>query len=96
MEHRVDHFKGLIDLLTDFGTSQDDLAADEDQEDNLGLNHAVDQAREQLRLVGAEIVMTRSQTLQTNWELDVTRANDVPMGLLAEGSSHLSCRSRPY
>jgi len=57
LKHRVDHFECLVDLFTDLGTSQDDLSTDEDQEHNLGLDHSVDEAREQLRLVRAEIVM---------------------------------------
>jgi len=77
LEHRVDHFKGLVDLLTDFRTGQDNLAADEDQKDNLGLDHTVDETREQLRLVRAEVVMARSKTLQADWELDVTGADNV-------------------
>lgn len=77
LEHGVDHFKGLVNLLTNFGTSQDDLAADEDQQDNLGLNHSVNETREQLGLVGAEIVMARRKTFQTNGELDVARADNV-------------------
>ncbi len=67
----------MIDLLADFGTSQDNLATDEDQEDNLRLDHSVDKTREQLRLVRAEVVMARSQPLQTNGELDVARADNV-------------------
>jgi hypothetical protein len=57
LKHRVDHFKGLVYLLSNLGASQDDLAADEDQEHDLRLDHTVDETREQLRLVGAEVVM---------------------------------------
>lgn len=57
LKHRVDHFKGLIDLFTDFRTGQDNLATNEDQEDDLGLDHSIDETREQLRFVGAEVVM---------------------------------------
>lgn len=77
LKHRVDHLKGLIDLLTDFRTCQDDLATDKDQEHNLRLDHAVDQAREQLGLVRAEVVVARRQTLQADGELDVTGADNV-------------------
>jgi hypothetical protein len=77
LQNGVDHLECLVDLLTNFGTSQDDLARNEDEEDNLRLDHAVDQTREQLRLVGAEIVMARSQTLETDGELDVATANNV-------------------
>ena len=32
-EHGVDELEGLVDFLADLGTSQDDLAGDEDEED---------------------------------------------------------------
>lgn len=76
-QDRIDHLEGLIDLLTDLGTSQDDLATDEDQEDDLGLHHTVDETGEEFRLIGAEVVVARSQTLQTDGELDVARADNV-------------------
>lgn len=77
LQHRVNHLEGLVNLLSHFGTCQDNLAADEDQKHNLGLNHAVDETREQLRLVGAEVVMARSQTFETNGEFDVARTDNV-------------------
>jgi len=77
LKHRVDHLKGLIDLFPDFRASENNLATDEDQEDDLRLNHTIDETREQLRLVRAEIVMTRCKTLQADRELDITRANNV-------------------
>lgn len=67
----------MIDLVAYFGSSEHDLAADEDQEHNLGLDHAVDKTREQLGFVGTEVVMARGQTFQTDWKLDVAGANDV-------------------
>lgn len=76
-EHGVDELECLVDLLADLGTSQDDLAGDEDQEDNLWLHHAVDETREELRLVGAEHVVTASKAFETDRELDVTRADNV-------------------
>ena len=76
-EHGVDHLEGLVDLSADLGARQHNLAADEDQEDDLGLDHAVDETREQLRLVGAEVMMARCQTFQTDRELDVAGADDV-------------------
>jgi len=77
LKHRIYHFESLVNLLANLGTSQDDLAADEDQEHNLGLDHAVNKTREQLRLVRTEIVMARSQTLQTDGKLDITGSDDV-------------------
>ena len=73
----VDHLKGLVDLLADLGASENDLAAHEDEEHNLGLDHAVDETGEELRLVGAEVVMLGGQTLETDGELDVARADNV-------------------
>lgn len=77
LQDGVDHLKGLVDLLTNFGASQDDLAADEYQQHDLRLDHAVDKTREQFRFVRAEVVMARSQTFQTDGELDVAAANNV-------------------
>lgn len=69
-KHRVDEFESSIDFLADFGAGEHDLAADEDEKNDLGLHHAVDQAGEQFRLVGRESMMARCQTLQANGELD--------------------------
>jgi hypothetical protein len=76
-EHRVDEFERLVDFLTDLGTSQDNLAGHEDEEYDLGLHHAVDETREELGLVRAEHVVTACQAFETDWELDVARADDV-------------------
>lgn len=77
LEDGVDHLESLIDLLTDLGTGEYDLTADEDQKHDLRLDHAVDQAGEQLRLVRAEVVMARSQSLEADGELDVAATHDV-------------------
>jgi hypothetical protein len=77
LKHRVNHLEGLVDLLSNLCTRQDNLATDENEQHNLGLDHAVDETREQLGLVGAEIVMARCQTFETNGELDVARADNV-------------------
>lgn len=77
LQHGVNHFEGLVNFFANLGASQDNLAAHKNEEDNLGLDHAVDKAREQFRFIRAEIVMARSQALKTNGEFDVARANDV-------------------
>lgn len=77
LEHGVDHLEGLVDLLPDLCARQDDLARHEDEQHDLGLDHAIDQTREQLRLVRAEVVMLGSQTLEADGELDVARADNV-------------------
>lgn len=76
-KHRIDHLESLVDLLTDLGTSEDDLTTDENQKYNLRLHHTVNQTREQLRFVGTEVVVARGETLQTNGELDIARTDDV-------------------
>jgi hypothetical protein len=76
-EHRVNELERLIDFLAHLGTGQDDLAGYEDEEYNLRLHHAVDETREQLRLVRAEHVVTACQAFETDGELDVARANNV-------------------
>jgi len=73
----VDELEGLVDLLTDLGTSEDDLARYENQEDNSRLHHTVDETREQLRLVRRESVMAGCKTLETNGEADVAGADNV-------------------
>jgi hypothetical protein len=71
LKHRVDHFESLVDLLAHLRTGQDNLAAHEDQEDDLGLDHSVDETGEQFWLVRAEHMMTAGKTFKTNGELDV-------------------------
>lgn len=46
----VDELKGLVDLLPDLGTGEDDLARDEDEEHNLRLHHPVDETWEEFGL----------------------------------------------
>jgi len=47
----VRYLEGAIDFLADFGACEDDFARDEDQENDLGIDHSVDQPREQFRFV---------------------------------------------
>jgi len=77
LKHRVDHLESLVDLLAHFGASEDDLAADKDEQHHLRLEHAVDQARKQLWLVRAKVVMARCQAFETDRELDVAGADNV-------------------
>jgi len=51
LKNRVNHLERLVDLLANLGSSEDNLAADEDEKNNLWLDHTVDETREQLRLV---------------------------------------------
>lgn len=41
LQHGIDHLEGLVDLLTNLGTGEDDLAADEDQEHDFRLQKQV-------------------------------------------------------
>jgi hypothetical protein len=77
LQDRVDQLEGVVDLVSNFGTSEDDLSAHKDQEHDLGLDHAVDETGEQLWLVGAEVVVARGQTLQTDGELDIAGTDNV-------------------
>ena len=60
----VDIVKGVVDVLPDFGAGEDDLAGDEDEEDDLRFNHAVDEAWEQFWLVAAELVVRVREALE--------------------------------
>jgi hypothetical protein len=76
-QHRIDQLEGLVDFLADFGAREYNLAADENQENNLRLHHTIDETREQLGFVGAEVVMLAGQPLQTDGEFDVAGSNNV-------------------
>ena len=55
LENGIDVVEGLVDLLPDLGPREHDLTADEDEKHDPGLDHPVDQAREQLRLIAGEL-----------------------------------------
>ena len=76
-QHRIDQLERLVNLLTDLGAGQDNLATDEDKKHDLRFHHTVDETREQFRFVRTEVVMATSQALQTNGELDVAGTDDV-------------------
>ena len=52
IQHRVDHLEGLVNLLSHFRTSQDNLAADEDEKHNLRLDHTIDLDRSRVSVCG--------------------------------------------
>lgn len=60
-QDRVDLVERHVDLFTDFRAGQDDLARDEDQENDFGLHHSVNQTGEEL---GSAL---------TGWTLGVNR-----------------------
>lgn len=53
----VDELESLVNLLSNLGTGEHNLAADEDEQDNLGLHHAVDETREEFGFVRRESMM---------------------------------------
>ena len=75
-KHGIDQLESLIDLLSYFRSSKDDLAADEDEKYNLRFHHAVDQAREQLGLVAREVMMLGRKSFKADRELDIARTNN--------------------
>ena len=77
LKHGINHLEGLVDLLTDLSAGQDDLAAHENEQHDLGLDHAVNETREQLGFVRTKVMMAGSQTLETNGEFDVARSDNV-------------------
>jgi hypothetical protein len=62
----------LIYFFSDLSARQHDLAGDKDQQDNLGLDHAVDETREELRLIRRVNTVAISQTLESDGKADVT------------------------
>lgn len=53
-QHRVDHLEGLVDLLTNFGSSENDLARNEDEK------HLRDVSKEKEHIVTVEASHARS------------------------------------
>lgn len=76
-QHRVDHFECLVDFFSDFGTRQDNLSANEDQEYDFRFHHAIDETGEKFRLVGAEVMMAAGKTFQTDRKLDIARSDNI-------------------
>ena len=74
---RVDCLKRLINLLANLCASEDNFATDEDQQDDLRFDHAIDETREQLRLIRAKRMMFGCKTFETDGEFDVAGADDV-------------------
>lgn len=77
VQDRVDHLESLVDLLSHFRTGQDDLAANEDEKHDLRLDHTIDETRKELRLVRAEVVMTRRKAFKADWEFNIARADNI-------------------
>jgi len=76
-QHSVDRVEGGVNLFPDLSSCQDNLARHEDQQHDLGFDHTIDETREQLRFITAELSVTISQALQANGELDVATPDNV-------------------
>ena len=76
-EHWVEIGVGVVNVLPLFRTCEYDLAANENENHDLGLHHAVDEAGEDLRLVAAVLVVCVGQWLETNREANVARSHNV-------------------
>jgi hypothetical protein len=71
------YLKGTINFLTDFGASEHNLSRHKDQQNDLGVDHSVNQPGKQLGLIGGEHAVAVGQTLQPNGESNVTAPDDV-------------------
>lgn len=47
-QHRVDLIESRVDILSDLGACQNDLSRHKDQKHDFGLDHTIDQTREEL------------------------------------------------
>lgn len=76
-QHRVYLIEGQLNVISSLRAGQHYLAACENEKHDLGLDHPVDEAWEELWLVGAVSGMARVQTLERDGEPHVTGADDV-------------------
>jgi hypothetical protein len=74
---KTSYLKGTIDFLSDFGASEHNLSRDEDQQNDLWVDHSIDQTREQFRFVRREHAVAVCQTLQSNGESNITAPDDI-------------------
>ena len=68
-EHGLDEAEGFEQLLPCLGAGENNLTTDKDQHYEFRLLQPVDQTREQLGVVLAEVEVLVRQALQTYWEL---------------------------
>jgi hypothetical protein len=50
-QYRVNRLKSLINLFSHFGTGQYDFTRHKDEQDNLWLDHTIDETRKQFRFI---------------------------------------------
>eukprot|EP00324_Dicrateria_rotunda_P000010 CAMPEP_0206164080 /NCGR_PEP_ID=MMETSP1474-20131121/14101_1 /ASSEMBLY_ACC=CAM_ASM_001110 /TAXON_ID=97495 /ORGANISM="Imantonia sp., Strain RCC918" /LENGTH=233 /DNA_ID=CAMNT_0053566779 /DNA_START=33 /DNA_END=732 /DNA_ORIENTATION=- len=77
LEDGVYLLEGLLDLLAQLAAGEHDLARDEDEQHDLGLDHPVDEAGEELGLVGGVQGVLVHDALEAYGEADVDRADHV-------------------
>lgn len=87
LKDSIDILKGLIDFFHPLSASQNNLAGNEDEQDQLWLPHAEHQPWEHLRLVVTEDVELRCQALQADREVDGAGRHHVLDGELGKGDS---------
>lgn len=66
LQNRIDILQAVDDIPFRFGSGEDDLSVDEDEQHNPWLHHPVDQPWEQFRFVRAELAVHLVQVLQPN------------------------------
>jgi len=72
MDYGVKVIESAIDIINSSGAGQNDSTARKDQCHTFGVNHSVDQGREQLGLIGAEHLMFGvEEPFQSDGEFDI-------------------------
>lgn len=69
--------ESFVDVFFVLGSSEHYLATGEYQQNNFGSLHSVDEAGEDLRFVGAELVVVAGEAFKTDGELHIARADNV-------------------
>jgi hypothetical protein len=77
LKHHVDSLKSQLDVISSFGSGENDLPGGKDQKDDFGFNHAINQPRKEFGLIGAELLMAVAQVLERYRELDIARTDNV-------------------
>jgi len=77
LQGREDVLNRLVQLAAILRSGKNNLSTDEDEQDDFGIEHAVDQAREQLGFVRAELLMVLVEALEHQWEANVARRDYV-------------------
>lgn len=76
-QDRINILKGLIYLISDLGSRQDNLATDKNKQHDLWLHHPVNKTWKQFRLVTRVVSMRERKPFQSNRELYITGAHNI-------------------